>query len=218
MGYRRIALGGMVPLRTPDILASLEAIGPVRKRALSLHLLGVTRVNAMSQFAALGVDSFDSTSPFRQAFMDDRNNYHTPTNTYVAIRVPQVDGNPALKRAILGGVVSQKDAIRVERACLRSLRAYDAGTGSIDAAMENLAEYEQLLKPRRTYLEDYKRTLEEAPWKLCACSICREWSVEVAIFRGTERNKRRGFHNVAVFGASVRELGMPVRGVAKHAS
>lgn len=218
MGYRRIALGGMVPLRTPDILASLHAIKQVKKRSVSLHLLGVTRVNAMEQFAALGVDSFDSTSPFRQAFMDDRNNYHTATTTYVAIRVPQVDGNPALKRAILGGVISQKDAIRGERGCLRSLRAYDAGTGSLDSAMENLAEYEQLLEPRRTYLEDYKRTLEDAPWKSCSCSICRQWSIEVAIFRGTERNKRRGFHNVAVFGASVRDLGIPVRKAAKHAS
>ena len=40
--------------------------------------------------------------------MDDRNNYHTIERAYVAIRVPQVDGNPTLKRAILAGVVSAR--------------------------------------------------------------------------------------------------------------
>ena len=31
----------------------------------------------MDEFAITGVTSFDSTSPFRQSFMDDRDNYHT---------------------------------------------------------------------------------------------------------------------------------------------
>ena len=39
--------------------------------------------------------------------MDDRDNYHTSSTTFAAIRVPQVDGNLALKRAILAGTVAQ---------------------------------------------------------------------------------------------------------------
>lgn len=207
MGYDRIALGGMVPLKTPDILACLTAINDVRKPDTSLHLLGVTRVSSMVEFADLGVASFDSTSPFRQAFMDDRNNYHTSDATYVAIRVPQVDGNPALKRAILGGVVSQKEAVKAERECLRSLRAFDIGDATIEEVLSSLGNYAEVAQSlRRSYLDDYRRTLEAAPWKSCSCSICKACSIEVAIFRGTERNKRRGFHNVAVFGQSVRNL------------
>ena len=77
LGYRRIALGGMVPLKTHDILACLEGIDAVRKPETEFHLLGITRVASMGAFAAHGVTSFDSTSAFRQAFMDDRLNYHT---------------------------------------------------------------------------------------------------------------------------------------------
>ena len=41
-----------------------------------LHLLGVTRCEQIPEFASYGVTSFDSTSPFRQAFKDDRDNYY----------------------------------------------------------------------------------------------------------------------------------------------
>ena len=50
--------------------------------------------------------SFDSTSAFRQAFKDDKDNYHTADRTYTALRVPQVDGNPKLKARIQAGRVS----------------------------------------------------------------------------------------------------------------
>jgi hypothetical protein len=204
-GYQRIALGGMVPLRTPDILATLAAVAEIRDPGVSLHLLGVTRVSSMMEFADLGVDSFDSTSPFRQAFMDDRKNYHTADSSYVAIRVPQVDGNPQLKRKILSGDVRQKDAVRLERDCLRALRAFDQGAATVDNVLNPLAEYEELAgSGKKSYLAEYRRTLEDAPWRQCSCQICATCSIEVIIFRGTERNKRRGFHNLAVFGASVR--------------
>jgi hypothetical protein len=44
---------------------------------------------------------------------------------------------------------------------------------------------------------DYRRTLEERPWRSCTCGICRQVGIQAVIFRGTERNKRRGFHNLA---------------------
>ena len=111
MGYQRIALGGMVPLKTKQILACLNRIDEVLKPETELHLLGITRIDSMDEFADHGVTSFDSTSAFRQSFMDDRKNYHTTDRAYVAMRVPQVDGNPTLKRAILAGSVSQREAI-----------------------------------------------------------------------------------------------------------
>lgn len=98
MGYKRIALGGMVPLKTPEIVACLQEISKVRAPGVEFHLLGITRVDSMEEFAKYHVGSFDSTSAFRQAFMDERNNYHTAHGAYTAIRVPQVDGNPTLKR------------------------------------------------------------------------------------------------------------------------
>ncbi|MFF0201961.1 tRNA-guanine transglycosylase DpdA [Streptomyces sp. NPDC005017] len=208
MGYRRIALGGMVPLKSHEILACLSAIDEVRDAPTELHLLGINRVESMEQFARHGVTSFDSTSAFRQAFMDDRNNYHTATDSYTAIRVPQVDGNPALKRLILSGSVSQAEAIVAERSCLRALREFDQEETALEEVMSALAAYEALVlgSKKKSYLEYYERTLSDAPWRTCPCALCKKHGIEIAIFRGSERNKRRGFHNLTVLEAKMRQL------------
>lgn len=209
MGYRRIALGGMVPLKTPEILACLQAIDEVRVAGTELHLLGITRVQSMSEFALHGVTSFDSTSPFRQAFMDDRDNYHTQQSTYTAIRVPQVDGNPTLKRRILAGEVSQAKAISAERECLKRLRGFDHGTVPADEVLDVLGDYESLVNAgaaKKSYLPAYQRTLADGPWRDCPCALCRLHGIEMVIFRGSERNKRRGFHNLTVLEAKMRAI------------
>lgn len=206
MGYRRIALGGMVPLKTKDILECLQAIDEVRRPDTELHLLGITRFDSMDAFADHGVASFDSTSAFRQAFMDDRKNFHTPTEAFVALRVPQVDGNPTLKRAILAGRVSGKDALHHERACLKTLREFDRSGASLTRALAALGEYEQICQVKKSYLLEYERTLTAAPWANCPCSLCRGLGIEIAIFRGTERNKRRGFHNLSVLSNKMKNL------------
>ena len=206
MGYRRIALGGMVPLKTPDILASLAAIANIRHADTELHLLGITRIDSMNDFAGLGVTSFDSTSSFRQAFMDDRDNYHTTETTYSAIRVPQVDANISLKKAILAGKVSQSDAVVAERESLKLLRAFDNGQCSLDEALNAVLRYEELIGVKKSYADLYRRTLESAPWRDCPCGLCAKHGIEIAIFRGSERNKRRGFHNLSVLADKMKSL------------
>ncbi|MFC4883074.1 hypothetical protein [Halostagnicola sp. GCM10023243] len=48
-------------------------------------------------------------------------------------------------------------------------------------------------------LKEYEKLLKEEPWTECDCEICREYGIEVAIFRGNNRNRRRGFHNTKRF-------------------
>ncbi|WP_302079973.1 DUF6884 domain-containing protein [Salinibaculum rarum] len=48
-------------------------------------------------------------------------------------------------------------------------------------------------------LEEYRKTLRERPWERCDCPICEENGIEVCIFRGNDRNRRRGFHNTRRF-------------------
>jgi hypothetical protein len=207
LGYQRIAQRGLVPLKTAPILECLDANDYVRDPGTELHLLGITRIASMDEFASHGVTSFDSTSAFRQSFMDDRNNYHTPTETFTAIRVPQADGNPALKRRILSGVVSQSLVKAAERECLKRLRGYDRDPGLLDKVIDILGEYEQLVVPeKKSRLAAYQRTLEAAPWKTCECTLCRKCGIDIIIFRGTERNKSRGFHNLAIFNHKVRNI------------
>ena len=47
--------------------------------------------------------------------------------------------------------------------------------------------------------EAYEELLRREPWNECDCRICREHGIEVAIFRGNNRNRRRGFHNTRRF-------------------
>jgi hypothetical protein len=196
MGYRYIALGGMVPLKTPEILASLQAVSEVRASDTRLHLLGITRFDNISHFHRFGVYSCDSTSPLKQAFKDDRDNYYTDTRTYTAVRIPQVAENPKLKSAILAGKVDHAKARKLEKLCLDGIFGYEENSVSLSALLGWLTEYERLWNGKTDNVERYKETLLDTPWRDCACSVCRDLRINVVIFRGSERNRRRGFHNL----------------------
>lgn len=216
MGYTSIALGGMVPLKTAEIFACLRAIANVRLPTTRLHLLGVTRTGEWSQFAALGVASFDSTTPLRQAFKDDKDNYYTLDTlrpTWPAIRVPQVDGNARMLRCVMAGFIRQEEADALESGCLAALRRFEDGQANIDEVAERLERYEELFqvcedrlrppgkkpgKPKSRTAE-IRATLAAAPWRQCPCAVCRDLRHHVILFRGAERNRRRGFHNIWVF-------------------
>jgi hypothetical protein len=199
IGYERVALGGLAALKSHEIMAVLEAVDSVRDPHTGLHLLGVTRCEHVPDFAALGVTSFDSTSPFRQAFKDERDNYYAEDRTYVALRIPQVDGNVKLQRRIRAGVVDGRLARQLEQRALQALRAFDRGDASVADAVGALRSYEELHDETHDRSHRYRDVLEAAPWRSCDCAVCRDASIEVIIFRGTERNKRRGFHNLHVF-------------------
>ncbi len=199
MGFKRIALGGLVGLKTQEILRTLAAVDDVRAADVEFHLLGVTRTEHVLDFKQFGVTSIDSTSPFRQSFKDDKDNYYGADRNYVAVRIPQVDGNATLKRLIRSGKVDQCQAQKLERACLDGVRAFAKNDGPIEPLLDALYEYQQVYKSKRDHTAAYRETLEARPWESCPCAICQDVGVEVVLFRGSERNKRRGFHNLWVF-------------------
>jgi hypothetical protein len=143
--------------------------------------------------------SFDSTSPLRQAFKDDKDNYYTPDRAYSAIRVPQVDGNTKLRNRITAGEVSQDEARRLEARCLALLERFDRGECGVSDVTEALRAYEKVFDPRSDRAAVYAEILEARPWKACPCEICARLGIHVILFRGAERNRRRGFHNLFVF-------------------
>lgn len=197
MGYDYVALGGLASLATDDILSCVDAAHNVMKQSTRIHLLGVARTEHLSQLARWGVVSFDSTMPLRQAFMDDQHNYHTLNDAYLAIRVPQVLGNTQLKRQIQQGAIISEHAKSLERACLDALVKYDEGCLSINETLKAVQAYE-LLFNGRDQTEAYRRLLDDRPWKKCSCALCQALGIQIVLFRGRERNKRRGFHNMHV--------------------
>jgi hypothetical protein len=210
LGYRYIAFGGMVPLKTPEILSCLEAARAVKRPETQFHLLGVTRIDRVQAFRELGVVSFDSTSPLRQAFKDDKDNYYTPERAYSAIRVPQTEGNARMRNRITAGEVRQGDARQLEKQCLDLLVRYDRGECGAKEVLEALREYEKIHDARSNRSDVYAEILWDKPWKKCPCEICGRLGVHVMLFRGAERNRRRGFHNLFVFYQRLRqEAGLP---------
>jgi hypothetical protein len=199
MGYRRISIGGMIVQSTDEILSVLRAIEPTLGSDTHLHLLGITRVAHLAEFRRLGVTSFDSTSPFRQAFMDARDNYHDGDRTWVALRVPPLDG-ARMRRWIALGRVDHDRARRLERAALETLVRFDRDEADVEEVVAALVAYESVHDPGRPSREDkYRDVLEARPWLSCGCRVCRDAGIQVMIFRGSERNKRRGFHNLDNF-------------------
>jgi hypothetical protein len=199
IGYRYIAVGGLVPLKTSEILTTLAAISSAKRADTRLHLLGITRTEVLSDFERFGAVSFDSTSPLRQAFKDDKDNYYTPRGAYTAVRVPQVEGNPDLQKRIRAGSVKQELARTLEVRCLDLLRGFDSGKVNVESVLAALDEYEALHSPRKSFSATNRQTLEAMPWRECPCEVCRKLGINVVLFRGAERNRRRGFHNLWVF-------------------
>jgi hypothetical protein len=101
----------------------------------------------------------------------------------------------------------QEDAVRLERQCMAALQRYTGTDGEAEKILGLVREYDQVVGNRKDYTEAYGETLQDAPWTSCDCRICREAAINVVIFRGSERNKRRGFHNIYAFRQRVdREL------------
>ena len=223
-GYRWLALGGMIRMPTPQILRIVAAVREVVPAQTRIHLFGIGRLAPARDFVRAGVTSVDSASPLRRAWLRPEVNLLTERGWFSTVRIPEVSGNPWAAEWTARGTHQVEHLRELENRCLRSLRAFARGRGAPPPELvEQLVEYDLLLPPgsprqRRTNAADsfrkqrpvlsrlperiaerVRRTLEERPWERCRCPICHEIGVEVAIFRGNNRNRRRGFHNVHVF-------------------
>jgi len=201
MGYQYIALGAMVRRRTPEILAIAEAVRKVIPAETKVHLFGVARLNAIQDFIRAGINSADSAAALRNAWMGTGKNYLTlQAEQFSAIRIPEAEKSFRAKRMVSEGRATLDQVQRLDKACIDAMHAYDKGQISVDAALEVLHEYDQLITPDRPdNLALLRHTLEAMPWKHCPCDICRKDGIDVIIFRGNNRNRRRGFHNTFAF-------------------
>lgn len=200
MGYRRIALGGMVALKSAEVLDVLAGVAAVRRPETELHLLGLNRMDHVAAFRGYGVTSIDSTSPLTQAFKDDKDNYYMPDRTYSAVRVRIADPKVTreLRQLMASGKVTQTEALRLEDEAWTALLGYAAGRVSLDDAVAAVLRYEVPFDTHAGNVARYRETLADRPWEKCGCAICAALGIHCVLFRGAERNRRRGFHNLYV--------------------
>ncbi|EXI65341.1 MAG: hypothetical protein AW08_03260 [Candidatus Accumulibacter adjunctus] len=224
MGYRYLAIGGLVPLKTEAIHKAVEAVDAVVrcKSDARMHLLGFAKADDIGQFSRYRVASFDTTSPLIRAFKDARRNYYLRDGNrtisyYTAVRIPQAYENNALLRQVKSGRLRQETLAHMESSALSALRDYSKGRLDLESVLDAVIDYakplhwspreqEQVLDRRMATLrKQYRQTLEARPWERCRCSICTNCGVEVIVYRGSNRNKRRGIHNLGVFRDHLRQ-------------
>jgi hypothetical protein len=206
MGYDYVALGGLVPLKVPQIHRVVDAVRQVSP-SVDLHLFGFTKADDVQDFVKYRIASIDSTSPLLRAFKDGKRNYFNGDRWYTAIRVPQVDENRHFKQAILAGHKDQRRLRTLEQHALVSLRAYDREMATLETTMEAVEAYSREFSDNPP-IAAYRETLLERPWSQCPCKVCREVGIEVVTFRGSNRNRRRGFHNLWAFHRKLQSVRM----------
>jgi queuine/archaeosine tRNA-ribosyltransferase len=206
MNYEYVAIGGLVRYPNRVLQRVVETVMceiRTRQKDVKVHLLGVLRPALLERFKELGASSFDSASFMRKAWLRSTMNYlGVDGKWYASIRVPQ-SFNPLFKKSIGAHSISHERLLKMERAALRALSDYGRKRLSLGATLSAVMEYDSLLERESENLKKlhtrYRHTLESRIWERCPCEVCRTIGVHVVIFRGTNRNKRRGMHNTWMF-------------------
>lgn len=215
-GYKYLAVGGMVPLKIEQIEAALSAIRGAIPRSTRIHLLGFGKTEQLDRLRKYRISSFDTTSPLLRAFKDGRRNYYARTDDdqldyYMAVRIPQAVDNDDLMRRAKRGRLDQDSLLKLEKSALDDVRAFAKRRTRLAVAVDSVIAYGRyaLWDDKETPLKNearlkllhqqYTKTLGDRPWENCKCRVCRESGVEALIFRSSNRNKRRGMHNLQIF-------------------
>ena len=201
LGYRHLALGGLVPLSDGKIeeivKAVIDAANKLEERPW-IHLFGIFRPKLQDLFRKLKIDSFDSATYFRKAWLPANRNYLAKDGKwYVALRVPMTSDGRTRKR-LESSDVDMTELEQDEKEVLRQLCLYDKDEANIDEVLEAVLDYDQhLTRANKTpsMKAEYRRTLEDKPWRECECPFCQALGIHMLIFRGSNRNRRRGAHN-----------------------
>ena len=89
---------------------------------------------------------------------------------------------------------------KLEKKCLTDLKLFDDKKISEEKVLESVNKYSALLQRKKTYnhfSERHQELLNERPWE--KCKVCKDAGINIVVFRGANRNRRRGFHNTWVF-------------------
>jgi hypothetical protein len=205
MGYHYIAIGGLARSKSKEVLSIVKSVVEAVPPGTRIHVFGIARLSLLQIFLTLGVTSIDSSSPMRQAWLSATDNYHTDKQNYIALRIPIAEQERTVRDTLVARSESRLLVLQAaEWEALAAVHEYDKHQRSLPSTLKALMNYDTLLAPRREHQHArererrYRETLRDRPWSKCRCAICRDLGIEVIIFRGNNRNRRRGFHNLFV--------------------
>jgi hypothetical protein len=182
MGFEHIALGGQARSPSKTTISMLRRCHELwKQKQARVHLFGLARWTLFEAYREFGVTSFDGAY-HRRAWISGTNNYELDDRAYTAIRIPLSHRLEASRRRAGEELVFDK------------LRSYDEARTSIATFLKTLHSYDA--RRVEMFAKRYERTLKDRPWEKCDCAICRSIGIHVCVFRTSERNMRRGFHNL----------------------
>lgn len=209
LGYRHLAIGGLVPLQdalVEKIVEKVMGVVAALKPRPWIHLFGIFRPNLQAKFRNLRVDSFDSATYFRKAWLRSDQNYLGPNGKwYAAVRVPMT-ADPRTRKRLEESGVDLATLEMHESEVMRLLCAYGRDEVGVSEVLDAVIEYDERLtrsSDSRSMRSKYEATLKDRPWQSCDCTFCKKAGIHVLIFRGSNRNKRRGAHNTLMLYGSL---------------
>ena len=206
-----MAIGGLVPLedsKIEEIARAVIASANELKERPWIHLFGVFRPKLQDVFRELKIDSFDSATYFRKAWLrSDQNYLSTNGKWYAALRVPMTSDGRTRQRLIAAN--ADIDQLEQEECKVLSLLCkYDRDEAETSEVLDAVLSYDCRLERSseiKSMKKRYKETLEDRPWRECDCPFCKEIGIHILIFRGANRNKRRGAHNTLMLYEHIQE-------------
>jgi len=200
-GFSYVGLGGLARRPTDFVERTLAQVRIVLRefskkgRRVDLHVLGIGRESLLDLMHTTGVTSFDSASQLRHAWVAPSDNYYLGEKRYTAIRMRErFDDSEKTKFKKALGMIEELEKGELQ------------GKRFVDQIVQDFPQYDPK-NPRAKRVEETTRvkeealypTFEEKPWLKCECPICRSLRTHICVFRMSERNMRRGFHNVYQF-------------------
>ncbi|MCP5495889.1 MAG: hypothetical protein H7A23_15150 [Leptospiraceae bacterium] len=205
-GYTHVAIGGLVPRSDAEIIKIIQELNKVRQNLrpgiqekLWIHLFGIFRPNIQEFIQSSKIASFDSATYFRKAWLRSNQNYLGNNGEwYSAIRVPMTSDPRTIKRLKTSGLSISKLEV-LEQKALKSLHSFAHKNENLNSVLNAIYEYDSLLtrnsEDSKKMIRSYAKTLTSRIWEKCGCPACKQTGIDVIIFRGCNRNKRRGAHN-----------------------
>lgn len=216
MGYKYMAIGGIVKSSTEYIMRILESIRTELKRLgkddVKLHLFGITRFLALPELSRLGATSFDSTSVYVASWMRHDSNYLTPEGWYPSIRLPAT--SKKIRHQEEQGVVD--DTINLANLSVLSwdlinkvVKFTESGKKKVssklldDIMTINYAAYPIEETAPKVLRNRIKRVLLDRTWEKCECTLCKVLGVRIMILFGKDLTAARAFHNLWQFHCNI---------------
>ncbi len=226
MGYEYIAVGGLVPLRVNQIHSAVSAIRDAVPNCEIhlLGFAKAANIGEFMKYNISSFDS--TSPLIRAFKDSNRNYWTDDYQYSAIRIPQWGKNNTLTRRIKAGqidqDIAKENEMWSLQH--IRDIANFDSEPSEeeINIALEEILQYNALLDDKlmggkhaahslqnnisddhhwqfrwnETRTKDYIKTLSSRPWKDCPCRVCKEAGVEVIIFRGSNRNRRRGFHNL----------------------